>query len=154
MIETPHIVESPAQQTAVIRLAVPREEIRQVMGPAIREVMAAVAAQGLAPAGPVFAYHFRMDPRVFDFEVGAPVEGSIVQDGRVAPAEMPARRVVRTVYHGGYEGLADAWREFEAWIKGEGLETTIALWESYLTSPESSPDPADWRTELNRPLMG
>jgi len=28
------------------------------------------------------------------------------------------------------------------------------LWERYLTGPESNPDPATWRTELNRPLLG
>ena len=26
------------------------------------------------------------------------------------------------------------------------------LWECYTVGPESSPDSADWRTELNRPL--
>jgi effector-binding domain-containing protein len=153
VIETPEIIEIPAQQTAVILLRIPREEIRHVMGPAIDEVTAAVAAQGLKPAGPVFSHHFRMEPGVFDFEVGVPVKGEIKKAGRVVPGELRARRVVRTVYHGGYEGLAGAWQEFEAWIRGERLDTTIDLWESYLRGPESSSDAADWQTELNRPLM-
>jgi hypothetical protein len=32
--------------------------------------MAAVAAQGIAPAGPWFTHHLRMDPATFDFEIG------------------------------------------------------------------------------------
>ncbi len=27
------------------------------------------------------------------------------------------------------------------------------LWECYAAGPESGPDPAKWRTELNRPLL-
>src|SRR3989442_1573127 len=53
MLDKPQIVRTEAQLTAVIRLTIPRAEIQTVMGPAIAEVMAAVAAQGLGPAGPV-----------------------------------------------------------------------------------------------------
>ena len=28
------------------------------------------------------------------------------------------------------------------------------LWEWYVVGPHRSPNPADWRTELNRPLIG
>jgi len=31
-------------------------------------------------------------------------------------------------------------------------ETFQDLWEVYVAGPESGPDPATWRTELNRPL--
>jgi hypothetical protein len=51
MLDRPQIVQTEAQPTAVIRLTIPRAEIQTVMGPAIAEVMAAVTAQGLAPAG-------------------------------------------------------------------------------------------------------
>lgn len=52
MIDTPQITQSAAQQTAVIRFTIPRAEIQNVMGPGMGELMAAVAAQGIAPAGP------------------------------------------------------------------------------------------------------
>ena len=41
-----------------------------------------------------------------------------------------------------YEGLGDAWGEFGTWIDAEGLTVAPNLWESYVTGPESSPDPA------------
>jgi effector-binding domain-containing protein len=152
MIETPEILESTARRTAVIRLTVPRAEIRHVMGPAMQEVMAAVAAQAIAPAGPMFSYHFRMDPEVFDFEVGVPVAAPVAPAGRVQPGALPATRVARTVYHGPYEALGRAWGEFGAWIEANGHKPRPDLWECYVAGPESSPDPASWRTELNRPL--
>lgn len=152
MIEPPQITQTAAQQAAVIRLTIPREEIREVMGPGIGELMAAVAAQGIAPTGPVFSHHFRMDPKVFDFEIGVPVSAPVSAAGRVKPGQLPAATVARTVYHGSYEGLGPAWGEFGAWIADEGHTPAADLWECYVAGPESSPNPAAWRTELNRPL--
>jgi hypothetical protein len=51
MLDAPQIAQTTNQLTAVIRLTIPRAEIRNVMGPGIAELMAAVAAQGIAPAG-------------------------------------------------------------------------------------------------------
>ena len=61
--------------------------------------------------------------------------------------------MARTVYHGDYDGLAAAWGEFGAWIVANGHKASSDFWESYLAGPESSADPATWRTELNRPLI-
>jgi effector-binding domain-containing protein len=153
VLDKPQIVQTEAQPAAVIRLTVPRSEIQSVMGPAIAEVMAVVAAQGITPAGPVFSHHFRMAPDVFDFEVGVPVAVSVSAAGRVVAGELPAATVARTVYHGDYEGLGSAWGEFMDWIAAEGHEPAEDLWECYVAGPEASPDPAAWRTELNLPLI-
>jgi effector-binding domain-containing protein len=152
MLGQPWITETSAQLTAAIRLTIPREEIRNVMGPAIAELMAAVAAQGIAPAGPVFSYHLRMDPHTFDFEIGVPVTTPVAAAGRVRPSQLPATTVARTVYRGAYEGLGPAWAEFDAWIVAEAHTPAPNLWECYVTGPAANLDPATWRTELNRPL--
>jgi effector-binding domain-containing protein len=153
MLEKPQIVQSPARRSAIIRLTVPRAEIQTVMGPGLGEIMAALAKQGIAPAGPWFNHHLRMDPNIFDFEISVPVSSPIKAVGRVMPGVLPAAKVVRTVYHGGYEGLPSAWTAFDAWIAAEGLGTGPDLWEVYVKGPESGPDPAIWSTELNRPLI-
>jgi effector-binding domain-containing protein len=153
MIDTPEITQTTSLETAVIHLTIPREEIRNVMGPGIGELMSAVAAQGIAPAGPVFSHHFKMDPKIFDFEIGVPVTKPVSPAGRVQPGQLPAARVARTVYHGAYEGLGTAWGEFCAWMAANGHKPAPDLWEYYVAGPESSPDPANWRTELNQPLM-
>lgn len=153
MIDPPQITDSPERQTATIRLTIPRDQIQQVMGPAIGEVMQVVAAQGITPTGPVFSHHFKMSPDQFDFEVGVPVSKPVAPAGRVKPSKLPAARVAQTVYRGGYEGLGGAWGEFQAWIGAKGHRPAINLWEFYAKGPESSSNPADWQTELNQPLL-
>lgn len=152
MLDTPQITQTSAQSAAIIRLTIPREEMPNVMGPAIGELMATIAAQGLAPVGPLFSHHLAMPSDVFDFEVGVPVAAPVEPVGRVQPGQLPAVKVARTVYHGGYEGLGPAWGEFMGWIAENGHTPAPNLWECYVAGPESSPNPADWRTELNRPL--
>ncbi len=75
------------------------------MGPDIGEAIAAVKAQGNGPAGPLFAHHLKMTPEAFDFAICVPVSAPVRAVGRVKPGQRPAVKVVRTVYHGPYEGL-------------------------------------------------
>jgi effector-binding domain-containing protein len=152
MIDTPHVTETSVQTTAVIRFTIPRSAIQSVMGPGYKELMDTVAAQGISATGPWFSHHLRMQPDTFDFELGVPVSAPVVASGRVQPSQLPAARVACTVYHGGYEGLGEAWGEFSEWIAAQGLQPAADLWESYVDGPGSNPDPATWRTELNRPL--
>jgi DNA-binding transcriptional ArsR family regulator/effector-binding domain-containing protein len=154
MIDAPHVTRTTEQPTAYIHLTIPRAEIQNVMGPGIGEVMGAVAAQGITPTGPWLTHHLRMDPDTFDFEICVPIPTSVEPVGRVKAGRLPAAKIARTVYHGSYEGLGAAWGEFEAWIVANGHTSAPDLWECYLAGPESGPNPADWRTELNRPLIG
>ena len=62
-------------------------------------------------------------------------------------------KMARAVYSGSFEGLGGAWKEFDAWIWDQGLAPAEDLWERYLTGPETSSDPAAWRTELSRRLI-
>ena len=153
MIESPEITRTEAQPAAVIHFTIAREEMSNVMGPGIGELMAAIAAQNVAPAGPVFAHHLRMDPKTFDFELGVPVATPVSAAGRVKPIVLPAMRVARTIFHGPYEGLPGAWADFDAWIAAEGHTPAPDVWESYVTNPDTHPDPATWRTELTRPVI-
>ena len=152
MIDTPTIQVTARQSTAIIHVTIPREQIRAVMGPGYRELLDALRAQGIVPAGPWFTRHLRMDPQMFDFEIGVPVDIPVVPMGRVTNGDLPSATVARTIYHGNYEGLPSAWRAFDAWIAAEGRVASPSLWETYVTDPKVDPDPAAWRTELTRPL--
>jgi len=105
MIDAPTITQTTEQPTAVVRLTIPKDAIMHEMGPARDEVLRTLAAQGATAAGPWFSRHFRMDPSVWDFEVGVPVATPIAPTGRVTNSSLPAARVARTNYRGGYEGL-------------------------------------------------
>ena len=152
MLDRPQFIQTDEQLTAVIHLTIPRAEISNVMGPAIAEIMSTIAAQGGALTGPCFSYHQKRPSDTFDFEAGFPVSRPITPAGRVKMSKLPATKIVRTTYQGGYEGLCEAWGEFCAWIETEGLNAQDSLWECYLSGPETSPEPDKWRTELNRPL--
>ena len=153
MIDAPHLLEVVGQPAAAIHLAVGCDEMKSVMGPAMREVLAALAAQGLRPGGPMFAHHLRVPGERFDFEVGVPVAGPLLPKGRVMPSRLPAGRIARTVYRGPYAGLGAAWSQFMTWLEEQGLKPGPTFWESYQAGPESGTDPSQWRTELNRTLL-
>jgi effector-binding domain-containing protein len=153
VIETPRIVQTTEQHYAYVHLTVPREEIGQAMGPGLQQVFGALAAQGVAPTGPWFTHHLKRPDTTFDFEICVPVEEPIQEAGQVEPGVWLSIRVAQTVYHGNYPGLPDAWGEFEVWIASQGLREARDLWERYLINPDSAKNPADWRTELNRPLL-
>ena len=153
MIENPQIVQTEAQRAAVIHLTIPRNQMMQVFGPAVGELMSALARQGVAPLGAVFAHHLKMSPDTFDFELGVKLAAAVQADGRVRPGELPAAKVAHTIYGGPYEGLPSAWGEFFQWIKANGHQPAPDLWELYSVGPQSTPDPAGWRTELYQPLV-
>ena len=152
MLENPHITQTDVQLTAAIRLTIRREEIRNVMGPGLTELMTVVALQGIGPAGPWLTHHLRMDPEIFDFEICVPVTAPVTPVGRVQSSQLPAARVARAVYVGPYEGLSDAWGEFEKWMQDNGHTAGSELWEVYVAGPETGSDSSQFRTELNQPL--
>ncbi len=158
MIDAPELAQSPRMVAAVIHLTCPRDEIQAQAPPAIEEILAALAAQGLKPAGPMFMHHLAMSGSHFDVEIGFPIAAPLREGGRVKAGELPAARVARTIYRGPYEGLHAAWEEFGRWLARDKRVDPAAigpiktLWERYLVGPETSSDPAEWRTELNLPL--
>ena len=123
-----------------------------VFGPAVGDLMTTLAAQGVEPVGAVFAHHLKMTPDAFDFELGvkvaAPVKANRTrQTGRASGGKGRAYGVQRS-----YEGLPSAWADFDKWIRANGHEQAEDLWEVYSVGPQSTPMPANWRTELSRPL--
>ena len=153
MIEKPQVVETPTQLVAIVHIDTPRSKMHEVMAPGIGEAIAAVKAQGIGPTGPWFAHHLKMSSDAFNFDICVPVSAPVKSVGRVKPWERPELKVVRTVYHGPYEGLGKAWHEFGNWTEANGYKTTSDLYECYVVGPDSSLNPEDWRTELSRPLI-
>ncbi len=91
MLDTPRITQTTPRITASIHMTIPRAEMPKVFGPGVGELMAAIAAQGIEPAGSVFTHHLKMAPDIFDFELSVSVSRPVVAAGRVKPTEWPAR---------------------------------------------------------------
>jgi effector-binding domain-containing protein len=148
----PQIIQTSIQEAAIIRLTIPRNEMMKVFGPAVGELLTALAEQRVEAVGAVFAHHLKMTPDMFDFELGIKVSSPVTATGRVKPGQLPAAKVARAIYRGPYEGLPAAWGEFNQWMEANGHAQAGDLWELYSVGPQSTPDPANWLTELNRPL--
>lgn len=149
---TPSIVQTEALSMAKIHARVPSAEIGRHMEALTNELSAELRSQGIVPAGPLFTHHFRPPDAFFDFEVCFPVTTPVRAAGRMEPGEWPAMRVVRGVHQGSYAGLVAAWGELMAWAAREHVQTTQEAWERYLVGPKTTPDTAQWRTELSRPI--
>jgi effector-binding domain-containing protein len=152
MIEAPEIIHISKTQTALIPISAPQTEIRQAMGAGIRELIDALSAQQVMPAGPRFTHHLHRPSAQWDFEICVPVSCLMKTVGRVINGQRPAMRVARAVHHGAYEGLGNAWGELLGWMRARELQPTEDLWEGYIVGPEDAADPGDWRTELLQPL--
>ncbi|MBK6542643.1 MAG: GyrI-like domain-containing protein [Flavobacteriales bacterium] len=149
MMTTPELITTKEVITAAIPLVVPGRDMPKYMDPAIQEILSVLDAQGMKPAGPMFSYHHRRPSDTFDFEIGFPVAKAIKPEGRMVNSKLPAARVVRSVYQGPYEGLAQAWPALQKWVRANGHGETGRFWECYLNNPNEVEDPKDYRTELN-----
>ena len=78
-----------------------------------------------------------------------PVSRAIKPEGRVINSKLPAVKVVRSVYQGPYEGLAQAWPALQEWVRDNGHGETGRFWERYLNNPDEVKSPSEYRTELN-----
>jgi uncharacterized protein YndB with AHSA1/START domain/effector-binding domain-containing protein len=152
-IGLPVVAKTTPQLVAAIHITIPRSQIRSVMGPGLNEVMSAVSAQAIGPAGSWFTHHLKITPETFDFEICVPVNAPVAPAGRVVAREVPAMRIASTVYRGPYEELGDAWGEFDRWLVAGGHVPAPDLYEFYTVGPESRRAPSEWQTELRRPLL-
>jgi effector-binding domain-containing protein len=152
-LDAPRIIRTAPTRAAVIPLSIPRgPRSSGVMADCGGELIAALAARGIAPSGPIFAHHVDTRPRTLQFEVGVPIAGPITAYGRVRRGHLPATRVARAIHSGKYEGLETAWATLNAWIRAQGHVPAANSWESYLSSPVHGPDFEPPVTELIRPL--
>ena len=152
-LDSPQILDLPAFRVARIHITTPASEIRPAMHAGLRELREALASQGIEPTGPWFTHHLKVPDQTFDFEICLPVSVEVKAQDRVAMGEIRGARTARTIYRGDYGGLGEAWGRFMQWINAEGLNPAPDLWEVYVSGPEASPHPADWQTQLNRPLL-
>ena len=151
-IDNPSRAGFETQTVASIHVVTPRQEIRSSMQAAIHEVSAALKAAGVSRSGPWFAHHHHRPTDTFDFDVCFPIRQPLLPSGRVANTEIPATEVLRTIHHGEYEGLPQAWQAFSDWISTSGFKTREDFFEVYTVGPQENADPSCWETELISPL--
>ena len=148
----PALVSVEPMTAAVVRGTIAVAEVRDFFDRSFGVLGGALAAQGLAPAGPAFAIYRSVPTDTMDLEVGFPVDRAIEPDGAAETGELPGGQVARVVHAGSFDDLTDAWQRLGVWIGAQGLTPGEPFWEVYLTEPSPDIDPADLRTELNWPV--
>lgn len=139
------------QPTAVMRATLTVEEIRDWIGSAFHATATAVTAQGSFFVGPPFTRYHMLEEGRFEVEAGFPIGKPIKAEGDVEPSTISAGEVATTTHFGPYDRLGDAYEALAAWIAERGGTPAGDPWEVYLTSPDESPDPEHWRTEVTMP---
>jgi len=148
------IKQVPPRHVARVRRHTTMAEI----GMATREAFATLGARMHAvdaePVGPPFIVYDRVgqpDGHA-EFEVCMPVGYSFPGDDEVVVAEIPGAAVAATVHHGPYEAVGPAYEALNAWIEEQRLVIDGPPREIFLTDPDSTPDPADFVTEIEIPV--
>ena len=142
------IAEHAEQLTAGIREQVPIDRLTEFFSRAFGETMAVLRDQGVYPTGPPFGKYYGAPTAVADVEAGFPVSAAIRPEGNVVPGVLPGGRVVEATHLGPYDTMERTYAELERHVQDAGLTPGAVMWESYLSDPESEPDPATWRTQI------
>ena len=127
-------------------------DLTEYFGRAFTTSAAALAEQGLAPAGPPLALYHGMPTDTVDVTAGFPIAGPAHGTSDVVVTELPAGDAITGIYTGPYDGMTRTYDEIAAWLQEHNLTPGTDMWEEYLSDPETDPDPATWRTRIVFPL--
>mgnify|MGYP001416617677 CR=1 FL=1 len=123
----------------------------------IGEAFGAAMSAGVRFAGAPFVMYHGTDSN-FDMEVVIPVEASVQQgipltgDRRLAVGSLPALTVASTLHKGSYANIGETYAALTQWIGENGYAFVGPVREIYLTSPNETPNPADYLTEIQFPV--
>ena len=110
-------------------------------------------ANNITMAGKPFVIYHKWDPEnnAVIFSCCIPTTSQITtSENDILTGQLKPFKAVKTTLAGDYEYLEKAWNKAMAYIEDNDLEepeTGIVL-ESYVTDPASTPNPADWITEI------
>ena len=146
--------EISPQPVLVARRRVKPAELAQTLGVTFQRIVLHAQRSGLALAGPPITRYLEWGPGVWTIEAGLPVaaHAAAAGDDDVRADTLPGGFVATTTHAGAYDKLTEAHAAVQQWIAAEGLTSSGAPWESYITDPADYPDPKDWKTEIYWPL--
>ena len=136
-----------------VRKQAKQEEIAAALESAFGAVFQYATGNGIPFAGPPTARYPEFGPGFVTIEAGLPVAGPAQGDGEIELGSLVGGRVATTIHKGPYDQLSQAHQAIEKWLAENGEQAAGGPWEAYVTDPGEVPDPADWETEVNWPLV-
>lgn len=149
---TPEIVDLEPQTAIAVRGDVAVDELPQFFERAFSTAAAAADASGVEIVGPPFGFYPSMPSETVVVEAGFPVSAAVEAVGDAHPFELPGGRAVVAVHVGPFETMKTTYAELMTWMAAQHLRPASGMWESYLSDPETEPDPATWRTRIVWPI--
>jgi AraC family transcriptional regulator len=136
----------------VIRAKCKRDEIAATLGQCLPRVFAWCSQHGVPFAGPPFTRYLPSGPGLISLEAGLTIAVPSKGEGDIVATELPGGAAAVAIHAGSYDTLGETHAAVEQWLDANKLESGGAPWETYLTDPGTTPDPAQWRTEVVYPL--
>ncbi len=150
------ITRAPIAETTVLfrRVQAPHSAIAEKLGECLPAVFGYAMQSGIAMAGPPFCRYLEMSPGGVTFEAGLPVASGAEGKGDILAAVWSAGEAWVTVHTGPYDGLRAAYEAIEKHMHQMGTKPSAPPREIYLTDPGKVPDPAQWQTRIEWPIVG
>lgn len=135
------------------------EELSEKMKPMMRVVKEFITKNHLNTAGNPFTLYNEIDRanQTVIFSTGIPVKEQVItpEGSPVVCGFMEPVTAVKITLKGNYEYLSEAYGKGETYLQENGLQADPAkkVFEVYGTDPETTPNPANWLTEIYIPII-
>ncbi len=128
-------------------------EFETKMKEMLPKVGAYAMTNNVTMAGPPFILYHKWDEEndAVIFSCCVPTNSKVVSvEEGILTGQLESFRAVKTVLKGDYNNLKEAWETTMKYITDNNLEMIEVgpMLETYLTDPMSTPNPADWVTEI------
>lgn len=149
------VADDAAVTVAYVELssAKDNESIKNALGPAFGQVMAALAGAQVAPAGMPIVVTTSEEGEQFQMWAAIPIDVVPVPlpDPAVSVATLGGGKAARTTHKGAYAGLGDTHAKLRAWMEIHRLERAGAPWEQFVNDPGNTAE-AELLTEIHYPV--
>jgi AraC family transcriptional regulator len=135
----------------VMRRKTTDKEIAKTLGEVLPAVWGYAAKNGIPLAGPPFTRYVEMGRGLWTIEAGLPISAPAQGEGDIVATELPGGMAAVAIHKGSYETLGETHAAIERWLDANKL-TAGAPWETYVTDPATTPNPAEWQTQVVYPL--
>ncbi|MEM5566788.1 SRPBCC family protein [Psychroserpens sp. AS72] len=129
------------------------EDFKQKMDEMLPKVGAYAIANNITMAGKPFVIYHKWDTEnnTVMFSCCIPTTSKIeTTNPNILTGQLEPFKAVKTVLRGDYSNSEEAWNKAMAYIKDNNLKEPITgpVLEIYVTDPKSTPNPANWITEI------
>jgi effector-binding domain-containing protein len=107
---------------------------------------------GLPIAGQPISRYVSVGVGLWTVDFAMPLMQPAQSQGEIEAGVLGSGPVAFAVHEGPYDQLSATCSAIERWVEENGYTSGGPPWESYVTDPAETPNPADWRTEIFWPL--